>query len=119
MAEIAAVCVADLADLVTNFNFSACFQDLLKMTVQRLDFGSVGQSVSNNDDVSPAGACVFGKDYLAVGDGVNGFAAISIAAGIFVPILAKMAVGSEIQGVIPIVLAVFCLREFFTVSQRI
>src|SRR5215213_10769607 len=83
------------------------------MPVKRLNLFAVGQIVFDDDDVSPACAGIFGKDYATVSRRVNRLAAVGIAARIFVPVLAEMIVCAEILRVVPFVFSVFRLGHGF------
>src|SRR5690606_36805801 len=76
-----------------------------------LDAAAVGQFEGDDDDISSSGPGLGSVGERAVADGVNGLAAVGVAARSFVPILAEMILLAKIEGVVPVVLRIAGLRE--------
>ncbi len=118
MTVVFAICVADRTDLFAFLYFARAFCDLLQVPVECLNAFTIGQFVFDDHDITPTRPGVGGKSDPAVGCRVNRLSAVRISAGVFVPVLAEVVIGSKIQCVVPTVL-VTSLSDAFSFADRI
>ena len=91
MAEILAVRISDRPDLLADLHLGRTFQYLPQMSVEGLNFGSVGECMRDDHDISPTRPRIGGKDDNSIRRRINRLATIGITAGIL-QYLAKVSV---------------------------
>src|SRR5688572_23556919 len=89
------------------------------MTVKASKFCAVRSCMFDHHDITPTFASIFSVNNLTVGGCVNRLTAISIAAGLFIPVLAQVAVFPEILNVMPVVCPIVFLSNKIRFSDGV
>ena len=104
VAGVCAISVSDLAERLTPVNLAICSGERLQVSIKGFDERIVGQSMTEDDDLSPAGACICGENYQAFRGCIDRQSAICISTLLRVPILAEMVILSKVLSVVPAII---------------